>query len=92
MMATDAVAARRKPVSPRQIAVSLRLMIVTLAVFCFNLGVATMVLTRDIARHDPYQLKNLEMFGVIAMATGVICLGVSIHVSIRRLVRATEHA
>jgi tellurite resistance protein TehA-like permease len=92
MMATDAVGAQRKRVNPKQLAASLRLIIATLAVFCFNLGIAAIVFMRDIARHDPYQVKNVELFGVIAMATGVICLGVSIHVSIRRLVRATEHA
>lgn len=92
MVASDATEKRSKPIRPRMVAASLRLMIFLLAVIFFNLGTTASVMAREAARNDPYHLRNIELLTLIVSAAAVIAVGVSIEISVRRLLRAADPA
>ncbi|HTV15259.1 MAG TPA: hypothetical protein VME68_11120 [Acidobacteriaceae bacterium] len=80
----------KKPGNPRMVAVNLRLMIFLWAVIFFNLGNTASVIARETARHDPNHLKNLEMLTLLVGSAAVFAIGLSIHISIQRLLRAAD--
>jgi hypothetical protein len=91
MIAPDAVGNRDRTINPKQIARTIRAMVVALAIFCATLGGNLVNLTRTIARHNSYDVALTAELGLIGLWLAIIAAGIAIHVSLQRLVRSAEH-